>query len=78
VTTDESKKLDNLSEKMDELNKYMKKVLYQEPGIVHEVKDLCDWRKTVSTNLTWLGRILIGLLIAQTTAAIIYSWKNSN
>ena len=74
MTPDESKKLDDLCEKVAEIHN----IFYKEPGLVHEVEDLSEWKKSVTTNLTWVARIIIGLILSSSLYAVIFFWKNSN
>lgn len=73
MTPEESKKLDDLCEKVAEIHN----IFYKEPGIVHEVKDLTRWKKSVTTNLTWVARIIVGLILTSTAGAVIFYWSNS-
>jgi len=74
MTPDESKKLDDLCKQVKEIHT----VFYKEPGLVHEVKMLCEWRKAVKTNLTWVTKIIVGLILSSGLYAIVFYWKNSN
>ncbi len=74
MTTEESKKLDGLVKSVKEIHD----IFYKDPGIVHEIKDNTQWRKSVTTNLIWVARIIVGLILSSGLYAVIFYWKNSN
>ena len=73
MTPEESKKLDKLCEKVDQIHD----VLY-EKGLVHEVRDLSDWRDSVNKMLTRVLFMVIALLMSTAAGAVIFYLKNSN
>ena len=74
MTPEESEKLNNLCKQVAEIHT----VFYKEPGIVHEVKELTRWKKSVTTNFTWVARVIVGLILSSGLYAMIFYWKNSN